>query len=157
HQRLDLGERRARSGREHQFLGFVERDAGQAGQIEAQVGLARSAERALRPRPPHPARPALLEGPARGPPDLLTLSRLPAVRHAHVLSAPSADATPWRAQDRPHVNNTSDHNGRPLTCKEGAMGSDLVQQDRPVSNQFHPGVYFAFVGLALWLALAVWG
>lgn len=36
------------------------------------------------------------------------------------------------------------------------MYSDLDRQDRPVSNQLHPGVYFAIVGLALWLALAVW-
>src|SRR5262245_20925602 len=36
------------------------------------------------------------------------------------------------------------------------MTSNTERRDRPVSNQLHPGVYFAIVGLALWLALAVW-
>jgi hypothetical protein len=36
------------------------------------------------------------------------------------------------------------------------MTSDTERHDRPVSNQLHPRVYFAIVGLALWLALAVW-
>jgi len=36
------------------------------------------------------------------------------------------------------------------------MNSDTERRDRPVSNELHPAVYFAIVGLALWLALAVW-
>ena len=36
------------------------------------------------------------------------------------------------------------------------MNSDTERRDRPVSNELHPRVYFAIVGLALWLALAVW-
>jgi hypothetical protein len=36
------------------------------------------------------------------------------------------------------------------------MTNDTERRDRPVSNQLHPWVYFAIVGLALWLALAVW-
>ena len=46
-QRLDLGERRAGLGRQHQFLRLVQRHAAQARQIERQIGLARAAERAL--------------------------------------------------------------------------------------------------------------
>ena len=47
-QRLDLGERRAGLGGEHQFLRLVERDAGQAREIEAQIPLRRAADAALR-------------------------------------------------------------------------------------------------------------
>jgi hypothetical protein len=36
------------------------------------------------------------------------------------------------------------------------MNSNNEHRDRPVSDQLHPGVYFAIVGLALWLAVAVW-
>ena len=51
-QRLDLGERRAGPGREHQLLRLVQRHAGEPGQIERQIGLARAAERALASRAP---------------------------------------------------------------------------------------------------------
>ena len=36
------------------------------------------------------------------------------------------------------------------------MISDTERHDRPASNDLHPAVYVAIVGLALWLMLAVW-
>ena len=70
-QRLDLGQRRAGFGREHQFFRLVQRDAGKPRQIERQVGLARPAEPALGALPRHLQRLVVAERPAHGVLDLL--------------------------------------------------------------------------------------
>ena len=47
-ERLDLGKRRTGVRREHQLRGLIERDAGERGEVERQIGLRRPADRALR-------------------------------------------------------------------------------------------------------------
>jgi hypothetical protein len=37
------------------------------------------------------------------------------------------------------------------------MSKKVVRHKRPVSKHLHPFVYLVIVGLALWLALSVWG
>ncbi len=80
-QRRDLGERRAGLGRQHQFVMLVERDAGQARQIECQFGLARTPDRALGSRADKLERLVMVERPAHGLLDVLGIARLEGVGH----------------------------------------------------------------------------
>ena len=85
HQRLDLGERRAGLGREHQFLRLVQRHAGEPGEVERQVGLARPAERALGAAADDFERLALGQRPAHGVLDVLGVPGFQRVGHATVM------------------------------------------------------------------------
>src|SRR5262245_31265560 len=39
----------------------------------------------------------------------------------------------------------------------GAMSTELIRHNRPISDHLHPAVYAAMAGLALWLVVSVWG
>ena len=80
-QRLDLGERRAGARREHQLLRLVKRDAGEAGEIERQIGLARPADRALGALPGQFQRLIVAERPAHGFLDFLRVAGFERVSH----------------------------------------------------------------------------
>ena len=80
-QRLDLGERRAGFRRQHQFLGLIERDAGQARQVEAQIPLRRAADAALRALPDELQRLAFGQRPSDGGFDVFRVARFEEVGH----------------------------------------------------------------------------
>ena len=86
-QRLDLGERRAGFGRQHQFLRLVQRDAVEAGEIERQVGLARAAERALGAAAHDSKRLAFGQRPAHGVLDVLGVPGFQRVSHSRGLAS----------------------------------------------------------------------
>jgi hypothetical protein len=66
--------------------------------------------------------------------------------------------TASRAQ-RATTSRSQDQFNRPLikSSKEGAMSQDDRGRDRPGSDQLHPLVYMAIIGLVLWFVLSVWG
>jgi hypothetical protein len=80
-QRLDLGERRAGAGAQHQLLRLVQRDTREAGQMERQVGLDRPPDPALRALAEDLERLALTQRPLHGLLDVLGIARFERIGH----------------------------------------------------------------------------
>ncbi len=124
-QRLDLGERRAGPGREHQLLRLVQRHAGEPGQIERQIGLARAAERALAAAPRDFERLALGQRPAHGVFDVLGVPGFQRVGHVNV----------HYATDR---RTLASEGGEARACPAGYAGAQRRDAGPSARRRYHP-------------------